>query len=133
MNPPRNRKDETGNPPPKGARASALPDTTSKVRDRNNFGYVLQRACLYYDFFFLFSGLSELPVSFGFNSAIYIFNAESVVASEENSVFLLVTVPGVFSGCYFRREGVNNTKRRSIVSYRFCNSPTIVFPAFPFR
>ena len=26
MNPPRNRKGETGNPPPKGARASALPD-----------------------------------------------------------------------------------------------------------
>ena len=28
MNPPRNRKDETGNPPPKGARASALPDNS---------------------------------------------------------------------------------------------------------
>ena len=27
MNPPRNRKGGAGNPPPKGARASALPDT----------------------------------------------------------------------------------------------------------
>ena len=29
MNPPRNRKGGAGNPPPKGARASALPDKDS--------------------------------------------------------------------------------------------------------
>ena len=33
VNPPRNRKGETGNPPPTGARASALPDRGCRVMD----------------------------------------------------------------------------------------------------
>ena len=35
VNPLRNRKGETGNPPPKGARASALPDTNKRRAARH--------------------------------------------------------------------------------------------------
>ena len=102
---------------------------------RNNFGYILQRPCLHYDWFFLFrfNSLSQLQAPFGFNLIIHIPADEGIFTSEENPVFLLPTVQGVLSGCYFCGEGVYNTSRRSIVGYRLGDSRTVSFPTFPFR
>ena len=102
---------------------------------RSNVGYVLQRLCLHYEWFFLFrfNSLSQLQVPFGFNLIIHIPADEGILASEENPVFLLPTVQGVLSGCYFSGEGVYNTRRRSVVGYRLGNSPAVSLPTFPFR